>query len=197
MTSAAHGAGNLKSAERRPEPFPTLTESQKCLAEACLTRLQRAEGWKGDLPVLLLNRCWLRLSVIPVERLAFELPPDLTRAAPELVRYGELIEAGWPAHQAQQQCWLEFGPEACHQALQRFWAAQEQASHGWTLERYLDVLTDYRRRFAEERPRPLPLLLLARPSGPSFRSPAVDQNGLFWLRPGLTFGEPSMRHTCA
>lgn len=177
--------------------LPELTEAQKRRAGACFTQLQRAETWGADLPVLLLNRCWLRLTVIPVERLAFELPPDLTQAAPELVRYRELIAMGWPAHQVQQQCWLEFGPEAFHQALQRFWTAQERGPHGWTLERYLSVLTDYRQRFALERPRPLPLLVLGRPSGRSISSPTVEVDGLFWLRPGLALGEPSMRHTCA
>ena len=107
------------------------------------------------------------------------------------------FEAGCPAHQAQQQCWLEFGPEAFHQALQRFWLVQERGVHVWTLERYLDVLTDYRQRFATQRPRPLPLLVLARPSGRSICPPAVEVDGLFWLRPGLALAEPSMRHTCA
>jgi hypothetical protein len=197
MTSATRGAGNWMGAGTGPVQFPTLTEAQSRLTEACLSQLQQAEGWRADLPVLVLNRCWLRLTVIPMERLAFELPPDPSRAAPELVRYGELIEAGCPAHQAQQQCWLEFGPEAFHQALQRFWKVQERGDHVWTLEHYLDVLTDYRQRFATERPRSLPLLVLARPSGRPFCPPTVEVDGLFWLRPGLALGEPSMRHTCA
>lgn len=190
-------AGPKMGAGKEPAEIPTLTEAQKLQAEACLSHLQSAGGWGADLPVLLLNRCWLRLTVIPVGRLALELPPDLSRAAPELVRYGELVEAGCPVHQAQQQCWLEFGPEACHQALQRFWNAQERGAHGWTLQSYLDFLTDYRQRFSLQRPRPLPLLVLARPSGGSFSPPAVEKDGLFWLRPGLTGSEPSMRHTCA
>lgn len=177
--------------------LPTLTKAQKHQIDFCLAKLQRAQAWRADLPVLLLNRCWLRLTVIPVERLALELPPDLSRAAPELVRYSELMEAGCPPHQAQQQCWLEFGPEAFHLALQRFWQAQERGAHGWTLERYLNVLTDYRHLFATERPRPLPLLVLARASGLSYCSPPVAVDGLFWLRPGIALGEPSMRHTCA
>jgi hypothetical protein len=65
------------------------------------------------------------------------------------------------------------------------------------LERYLNVLTDYRHLFATERPRPLPLLVLARASGVSYCSPPVAVDGLFWLRPGIALGEPSMRHTCA
>jgi len=191
MASASMGAG------QEPTLLPTLTPAQKLQVDASLEALQLAGAWSGDLPVLLLNRCWLRLTVIPVERLALELPPDVSRAAPELERYRELIEAGFPAWQAQQLSWQEFGPEACHQALRRFWTAQDHPFHGWTLQRYLEFLTDYRQRFARQRPRPLPLLLLARPSAQRYCPKRMEEHGLFWLRPGLTIGERAMRHTCA
>jgi hypothetical protein len=191
MASASIGAGE------DPFEFPTFTRAQRLLVEASLAALQSAPAWSGELPVLLLNRCWLRLTLVSVERLALDLPPDLSRSAPELERYRELIDAGFPAWQAQQQCWLDFGPEACHQALRRFWAAQEKPSHGWTLQRYLDLLTDYRHRFTCQRPRPLPLLVLARPSERSLSSTICEEHGLFWLRQGLTIGERAMRHTCA
>ncbi|MFM9072317.1 MAG: hypothetical protein ACKOOC_02780 [Cyanobium sp.] len=181
----------------RPIELPLLTEAQRVQVRDSLGQLQSSDGWSGNLPVLLLNRCWLRLTVIPVDRLAAELPPDLSRAAPELVRYRELMETGCPAPQAQQQCWLEFGPEACHQALRRFWNAQDQGSLGWTLQHYLEFLTDYRHRHATQRPRPVPLFVLARPSGRSFSPPTLEKDGLFWLRPDPTLAEPSMRHTCA
>jgi hypothetical protein len=197
MTSAMKGARHAKDGGKDESPLPLLTEAHQRQVVTCLTQLERADAWRGDLPVLLLNRCWLRLSVIPVDRLAFELPPDLSRAAPELVRYADLIDAGCPAHHAQQQCWLEFGPEAFHLALQRFWKVQERGPHVWTLERYLDVLKTYRKRFATERPRPIPLLVLARPSGRSSCASTIEVDGLFWLRPGLAMGEPPMRHTCA
>lgn len=176
--------------------LPTLTQAQRLQADASLAFLQEVRAWNGSLPVLLLNRCWLRLTVLPIERLALELPPDLSRAAPELERYRQLMEGGWPAWQAQQQCWLEFGAEACQQALRRFWQAQEHPCHGWTLQRYLEFLTEYRHRFASQRPRPVPLLVLARPSGRPFCSATVEEHGLFWLRPDLRIDERAMRHTC-
>ena len=141
---------------------PTLTPIQRSRAETALDQLQRAREWHGGLPVLLLNRCWLRLTVVPVERLALELPPDLSHAAPELERYRALIQAGHPAWQAQQLCWLEFGAEACQQALRHYWTTRDQQRCGWSLERYLFLLHDYRARFASDQPRPLPLIEIGR-----------------------------------
>lgn len=180
----------------RPAELPSLTPSQRRQAEVTLADLQGANHWHGELPVLLLDRCWLRLTVLPLQRLAVVVPPDLSRAAPELERYRQLLADGCSPWQAQHQCWLEFGPEACQQALRRFWEAQDQPSPGWTLQRYLDFLTEYRDRFSRRRPRSLPLLVLARPSGRCFSPPAVEEHGLFWLRPGLSIDEQVMRHTC-
>ncbi len=181
-----------------PAKPPTLTPGQVALARDALHSLRQAREWNGQLPVLLLNRCWLRLTVVPVERLAFELPPDLSRAAPELERFRALIQAGHPAWQAQQLCWLEFGAEACHQALRAYWRAQESRAHrGWTLERYLDVLASYRQAFAADPQRPLPLIVLARPAGQGADPSTLEDHGLFWLRPDLTIVERAMRHTCA
>ena len=180
-----------------PAKPPTLTPGQTLRAQAAFHTLRRAEHWHGQLPVLLLNRCWLRLTVVPVERLALELPPDLSRAAPELERYRALIQRGHPAWQAQQLCWLEFGAEACQQALLHFWSAQDQQPHGWTLDRYLHLLAEYRLGFANGSARHLPLIVLARPLGRDASPPAVEHHGLFWLRPDLTIGERAMRHTCA
>lgn len=179
-----------------PSP-PTLTPAHWRTVDSALADLQAAADWDGRMPVLLLNRCWLRLTVLPVERLALALPPDLSRAAPELERYRELLATGLPAWQAQQLCWREFGAEACQQALRRFWSAQDQPFHGWTLQRYLALLAEYRHRFAQERPRPVPLLVLARPTPPASSPKAVEEHGLFWLRPGLAINERAMRHTCA
>lgn len=166
------------------------TLAHRIQARTALDGLQRASQWSGDLPILVLNRCWLRLRVITVEALPRELPPDLSRAAPELERYSELLEAGWPSWQAQQICWAEFGQEACQEALRRFWNAQDQPFHGWTGQRYLAFLTEYRFRFHSQRPRPLPLLVLARASG-------GETHGLFWLRPEPSIDSQAMRHTCA
>jgi hypothetical protein len=180
-----------------PAEPPTLSPGQLVRARAAVHSLRQARDWSGDLPVLLLNRCWLRLSVVPVERLALELPPDLSRAAPELERWRALVEAGHPPWQAQQLCWLEYGADACQRALRRYWNAQDCQPHGWTLERYLDLVATYRQSFASGSPRLLPLIVLARPAGEGSAASAVEDHGLFWLRPDLTIVERAMRHTCA
>lgn len=171
-----------------------LTGRQRQLVRNCCDRISAATGWRGDLPVLLLDRCWLRLSQVPVEALSVRLPPDCSREAPELVRFRELLSGGLSALEAEQLCWLDFGMEACRQAQRRFWQGQERGNRGWTLERYLTLLQEYRKRLDQGSQRPLPLLVLARPGG----APADEEHRLVWL--GAEDGreqERPMRHTCA
>ncbi len=154
--------------------------------------LEASDHWHGGLPVLLLERCWLRLSRVPVEHLANRLPPDCSQEAPELRRYRELVAAGHPAWEAERLCWEDFGAEACREALRKFWAAQERGTQGWTLETYLDLLQQYRLRFAAGGPRSVPLLVLARRDG---RAPR-GRHRLLWLGPDVAAGRTSMRDTC-
>jgi hypothetical protein len=129
---------------------------------------------------------------VAVQDLARRLPPDNSREAPELVRYRELLADGYPPLEAEQLCWLEFGSEACRQAQRRLWDAQERGNHGWTLDRYLQLLRDYRHHFAVLRPRPLPLLVLARAD----EDATTGLHRLVWLGAGDGDGGRSMRHTC-
>lgn len=154
--------------------------------------LRDSADWHGGLPVLLLERCWLRLSRVSVEHLAQRLPPDCSQEAPELCRYRELVAAGCSAWEAERLCWEDFGADACREALRKFWAAQERGTQGWTLETYLDLLQQYRQRFALESPRPVPLLVLARREGPA----RGGRHRLLWLGPDAAEGRPSMRDTC-
>ncbi|MFM1811503.1 MAG: hypothetical protein RLZZ336_441 [Cyanobacteriota bacterium] len=192
-----HPATREATDHAMPAQPPTFSPGQLAQARAAVRLLSQASAWSGHLPVLLLNRCWLRLSVVAVERLALELPPDVSRAAPELERWRSLVEAGHPPWQAQQICWQEYGAEACHEALRRFWSAQEAHTHGWTLDRYLGLLAEYRHSFTSGSPRVLPLVVLARPVAEGSTPSAVEDHGLFWLRPDLTIVERAMRHTCA
>ncbi|MEA5390398.1 hypothetical protein VB738_03890 [Cyanobium gracile UHCC 0139] len=157
-----------------------------------LRELEASDHWHGGLPVLLLERCWLRLSRVPVEHLARRLPPDCSQEAPELRRYRELLAAGRPAWEAQRICWEDFGADACREALRKFWDAQERGTQGWTLETYLDLLQQYRRRFDTGGPRPVPLLVLARRDGSAQRG----RHRLLWLGPDAAAGRTSMRDTC-
>jgi hypothetical protein len=150
-----------------------------------LTQLQAETHWHGDLPVLLLDRSWLRLSGVPVQRLAQVLPPDASAEAPELVRFRQLQRQGLPELEAQTLCWEEFGRQACADALRRFWWRQERGNHGWTLEVYLDLLNRYRLHLDGSGPTPLPMLILAREG-------SQEPHRLQWFWPD----QPPMRHTC-
>jgi hypothetical protein len=169
-----------------------LLEEQWQQVRRAQDELRRSDRWHGALPVLLLERCWLRLSRVAVADLANRLPPDCSQEAPELRRYRELVAAGRPAWEAERLCWEDFGADACRQALRNFWAAQERGTQGWTLETYLDLLRDYRRRFEQEECRPLPLLVLARRQGTAPRG----RHRLLWLEPDGAGARPSMRDTC-
>lgn len=146
----------------------------------------QAPGWCGSLPVAVLERAWLRLSAVPVAALARVLPPDSSGEAPELVRYRELVRAGLSSWQAEEQCWLEFGSEACQQALQRHWQARERDRHRWTLSRYLELVEGYRCQLQPGAARQLPLLVLGRPG-------SGEPHHVLWLQGS----RPPMRHTCA
>ncbi len=171
-----------------------LLEKQWRQVRQAQAELRRSDRWHGGLPVLLLERCWLRLSRVAVADLAHRLPPDCSQEAPELRRYRELVAEGLSAWEAERLCWEDFGADACRQALRNFWAAQERGPQGWTLETYLDFLNQYRRRFelGEGRPRPLPLLVLARRQGPA----RPGRHRLLWLEPDGAGGRRSMRDTC-
>ncbi|APD48988.1 hypothetical protein KQ302_05800 [Synechococcus sp. CS-602] len=140
----------------------SLTLRQADLLESQWQQQQQQQHWHGQLPVLVLNRCWLRLAVVPLETLTTVLPPDSTAAAPELVRFRTLRQQGVESVLAESLCWQEFGQQACQQALQRYWQAQDDGRHGWTLADYLAFLATYRGLFERPGDRPLPLLVLAR-----------------------------------
>ncbi|MEY4430435.1 MAG: hypothetical protein RLZZ533_371, partial [Cyanobacteriota bacterium] len=84
-----------------------LTPGLQRRIEAHLHEQQRAVGWSGERPVLLLERCWLRLRVVPVAQLAVALPPDSSAEAPELSRFRQLRAEGRDGLAAQEQCWRE------------------------------------------------------------------------------------------
>lgn len=135
---------------------------------------QLEQHWHGGLPVLLLDRCWLRLQAVAVERLAAELPPDCTAAAPELEAFRRCCRDGLSPDEAEAHCWREFGEDACRLALKRHWQAQERGHRGWTLQAYLAFLDRYRQAFAMAGPSPLPLLVLA-------RSGTAEAHRMLWL----------------
>ena len=168
------------------ELLKTLTPRLQRRVDQLLLQQQEQHHWHGALPVLLLDRCWLRLQVVAVAELARVLPPDSSAEAPELVQFRDLLQQGLSRLEAQERCWQDFGREPCSQALRRFWQAQEQGNHGWTLGRYLHLVERYRQQLQAPGPTPLPMLILA-------RAGSTDQHHLQWCWPA----SPAIRHTCA
>ena len=166
------------------EILEALTPRQRSLLQNWAGELQMVPGWGGNLPVAILERCWLRLRRVPIEQLALALPPDASADAPELVRYRTWIAAGEPAWSAQLRCWQEFGQPACQEAQRHFWNHQDRGNHGWTLDRYLAFLAEYRRWMEADGHKPIPLVVLARTGAP-------EPHRIEWCWPSPT----PMRHT--
>ena len=175
----------MAKAESGHDPLDALTSRQRHGLEEILREVGQAKSWSWSLPVLLHERSWLRLMQIRLNQLYRYLPPDGREDAPELVRFRTLIEEGFDALQAQQHCWDEFGMEDCQRALRRFWDGQSQNCHGWTLRRYLALVTRYRRSI-DAGATAVPLLVLAQQGSDDFHQ-------LHWV----TDSTPTMRHTCA
>ena len=117
-----------------------LTERQQRGLIEVLDEVRRADGWSWQLPVLLRERCWLRLSRTPLTQLHRLLPPDGRDEAPELVHYRRLLNQGMDPLLAQQNCWHDFGIEDCQRALQDYWNSRDTTIHGWTAERYRQLV---------------------------------------------------------
>ena len=163
----------------------SLTARQRLALFGVLEEVRQARSWSWRLPVLLHDRCWLRLSRIRLDQLQRWLPPDGGGDAPELIRYRELLSTGDSPLQAQQRCWAEFGMEDCHRALRRYWDGNESLRDEWTLSRYLDLVSRYRHRI-DHGETVLPLLVLAQQG-------SREGHRLHWV----TDRTPTMRHTCA
>ncbi|MCP9888798.1 hypothetical protein KBY96_12775 [Cyanobium sp. ATX 6A2] len=162
-----------------------LTPEQQRRLQGWSEALDAAPNWHGTLPVVLLERCWLRLQAVTVATLADAVPADTSAEAPELMRWRQLTEEGSDPWSAQLVCWQEFGAQACQQAQHRHWQQQERHCCGWTFADYLGLLRDYRRGLVGGASRRLPLLVLRRPDG-------EQRHALHWL----PSRHQPMRHTC-
>lgn len=142
-------------------PLAGLTEAQALGLQGVLAEIRAATEWSWGFPVLLRDRCWLRLDRIPLRQLQTVLPPDGREEAPELMHYRRLLADGVDPLQAQQACWHDFGMEDCQRALHSYWQSQHSHHHGWTASRYRQLVGAYRERF-ERGVMTVPMLVLAR-----------------------------------
>ncbi len=131
------------------------------------------EIWSFDLPVLILDRCWLRLEKITLLELPTRLPPDLSHEAPEMLRYQKLIKEGKPLILAAQQCWDEYGMESFYLALRNCWLKDDIGNHGWTYKKYIKLIKTYKNNIRKSLIT-IPLIILA-------YHDSRDNHKVFWI----------------
>ena len=166
-------------------PLAGLTDGQRLGLSQVLNEVRQKGTWSWTLPVLLRERCWLRLTRIQLCQLQRHLPPNGRDEAPELMHYRLLVAEGLDPFIAQQTCWQDFGAEDCQRALQDYWQSKTISDHGWTSKRYRQLVSLYRDSI-EEGIATVPMLVLA-------RKQSEEQHQLHWI----TDSTPTMRHTCA
>ncbi len=121
----------------------------------------KGKVWTFNFPILLLNRCWLKLETITASELPIRLPPDNSEEAPELAKFHQLINAGENDLLALQKCWDEFGIEDFHRALRNSWDCKANGNNGWTFKKYISTIGQYRQSIALNQ-LTIPLILLGR-----------------------------------
>ena len=132
--------------------------------------------WSFNLPVLILDRCWLRLDKLELKDLLIRLPPDLSHEAPEMLRYQELIKEGKPLILAAQQCWDEYGIECFYLALRNRWLKEDIGNNGWTYKKYMELINTYKNNVGKSLIS-IPLIILAyRDSNDNHKVVWIDRN---------------------
>ena len=84
------------------DPLDGLTSRQRLGLQDLLVSVETTGTWSWDLPVLIRQRCWLRLEYIRLDQLHRWLPPDARGEAPELVHYRRLRVHGMTEIEAEQ-----------------------------------------------------------------------------------------------
>ena len=119
------------------------------------------EKWSFNLPVLILNRCWLKLEKIKLADLKLRLPPDSSGEAPEILLYYRLLNNGKNPLLAVQECWDQFGMEDYYRALRNCWRMNDLGNNGWTFNKYIKLISQYRSNIYNSN-NIIPLIILAR-----------------------------------
>lgn len=167
----------LRRRTKQDNPLAGLTQAQGLGLQRVLADVRDAEIWSMECPVLLRNRCWMRLDRIALRQLQAVLPADGRDEAPELMQYRRLVADGVDPLIAQQACWHDFGMEDCQRALRDYWHSQECNHHGWTASRYRQLVGAYRERF-ERGVLAVPMLVLGRPE-------SDELHQLHWINASL------------
>ena len=132
------------------------------------------QEWSYNLPIFILDRCWLRLEKIKLSELKQRIEIDNSGEAPELVRYQQLTRNGHTSLLAAQECWKEFGIEDFHRALRNCWEWKDRGNNGWTFKTYRTLIKTYQQSINDSI-QEVPLIILARKN-------SQESHQLKWLR---------------
>ncbi len=138
----------------------SLTNRQLLTLQTTIATIE-GKPWSINHPVFIHDRSWLKLEELKVKDLNARLPPDCSQEAPELKKYRMLIKNGEDELIAVQACWKEFGIEDFHRALRKYWKQQDKGNNGWTFNKYLGLIKDYRDLISGSKIS-IPLIILAR-----------------------------------
>ncbi len=139
-----------------------------------ILRENQNEDWSFDLPVLLLDRPWLKLEKLSLAELFFRIPPDFSEELPEIIFYNELIKQGKTLLTAAQECWYEFGMEDFYRALRHRWTVVDCGNNGWTYKKYIALINQYQFNI-EKAINKIPLIILAYPD-------SKENHKLLWIQ---------------
>lgn len=159
-------------------PLEGLTEKQRSGLNDVLQGVRKTDCWSWELPILVRDRCWMRLDRVQLNQLKRFLPPNGRDEAPELMHYRMLMAKGIEPHLAEQACWHEFGMRDCQRALQDYWKSQDHPDHGWTAKRYRQLVSLYRDRI-ENGSTAVPMLVLA-------RRKTAEEHEIYWITESTT-----------
>ena len=123
------------------DPLEGLTQRQRLGLQELMAAVDQTHSWSWNMPVLIRQRCWLRLDCISLGQLQRWLPPDAREEAPELVYFRKLRADGMSEVEAEQTCWQEFGMDSCQQALHRYWDSRDESMSPWTSHHFLELVT--------------------------------------------------------
>ena len=167
------------------DPLEGLTQRQRLGLQELMAAVDQTHSWSWNMPVLIRQRCWLRLDCISLGQLnSVGSPRTLGRKPLNWCISASCAPTGCRRWRPNKPA----GRNSEWTAVSRpFTATGTVAMHRrqpWTSHHFLELVTLYRRSFEVGQTR-IPMLVLP-------RIDSVTGHQLHWL----SISPPPMRHTC-